>query len=291
MNVQIQQHDREPDMNEIQRKQRIQQTFDTVAPGYDRPALRFFHDSAAHLIEQLQLVGDEQVLDVATGTGAVALSMATCLPEGRVTGIDLSDGMLRRAAAKADERGLGNVVFQAMDMTAPTFPPESFDCATAAFALFFVEDMATCLRGLVDCLKPGGRVLACTFSEDSFAPNVDLFLQRLQAGYGVEPPPLGWKRLCHEDSNRELFAAAGLEAIQVTRRDLSYPLPNAEAWWEVVWNAGFRGLLGQLSEADLDRFRAEHLAEIAALDQGQGVPLRVEVLYVQGRKPTTAGAP
>lgn len=42
-------------MNKNLDKALIRQTFDTVAPGYDRPALCFFHDSAAHLVEQLQL--------------------------------------------------------------------------------------------------------------------------------------------------------------------------------------------------------------------------------------------
>lgn len=271
-------------MDETQRKEFIRQTFNTVAPGYDRPALRFFPESAAQLVELLELAGHEHVLDVATGTGAVALSLAHCLPQGRVTGIDMSEGMLHQAAGKAAARGLGNVVFQAMDMTDLAFPPDRFHCATAAFALFFVDDMAACLRGIVERLRPGGQVMACGFTGASFAPNVDLFLARIE-DYGVEIPPLSWKRLSEPAVNQALLAGAGLEQVRVTTRDLGYPLADAEAWWDVLWYAGFRGLLSQLSEADLARFRAEHLAEIAALDQGQGIPLRVEVIYAQGRKP------
>jgi ubiquinone/menaquinone biosynthesis C-methylase UbiE len=278
-------------MNKILDRERIRQTFDTVAPGYDRPALRFFHDSALQLVAQLGLAGDEQVLDVATGTGAVALALAPCLPRGRVTGIDLSDGMLRQAAAKAGARGLGNVAFQAMDMTELAFPDGHFDAATAAFALFFVDDMAACLQGIVQRLRPGGRVASCVFADGSFSPNDALFRDRL-GRYGIPVPPLGWLRLSQEAANRELFAAAGLVEIEVERRDLSYFLPDAEAWWEVLWNAGYRGLLSQLAEPDLARFRAEHLAEIGALDQGQGVPLHIEVLYARGRKPgPAAGRP
>lgn len=271
-------------MDEAQRKEFIRQTFNTVAPGYDRPALRFFPESAAHLVAQLQLAGHEHVLDVATGTGAVALTLAHCLPGGQVTGIDMAEGMLHQAASKAAERGLGNVVFQAMDMTELDFPPDRFHCATAAFALFFVADMEACLRGIVNRLKPGGQVVACGFSEASFAPNVDLFLARIER-YGVEIPPLSWKRLSDEAVNHALLGAAGLEQIRVTRHDMSYHLADAEGWWDVLWYAGFRGLLSQLSQDDLARFRAEHLAEIAALDQGQGIPLHVEVLYAQGRRP------
>ncbi len=127
-------------MDEAQRRELIRRTFDTVAPGYDRPALRFFQDSAVHMAEQLQLAGDECVLDVATGTGAVALALAQRLPAGHVTGIDMSDGMLDQARRKARSRGLANIDFQAMDMTDLTFPPSRFHCATASFVLFFVQD-------------------------------------------------------------------------------------------------------------------------------------------------------
>lgn len=271
-------------MDEAQRKEFIRHTFNRVASGYDRPALRFFQDSAVHLIEQLELQGDEQVLDVATGTGAVALLLARCLERGHVTGIDMSDGMLEQARLKATAQTLSNISFQSMDMTALDFPVPKFDCASASFALFFVEDMPACLRGIVRQLRPGGRVVVCGFSGPSFAPNVDLFLARIER-YGVVVPPLSWKRLGDEALNQALFAAAGLEDIQIQRRDLSYHLDTSDAWWDVLWYAGFRGLLNQLSASDLERFRTEHLEEISALAVKQGIPLHIEVLYTRGRAP------
>lgn len=271
-------------MDEAQRKEFIRQTFNTVAPGYDRPALRFFHDSAAQLVEQLELTGDERVLDIATGTGAVALALARRLRHGQVLGIDMADGMLQQAAAKAAMHGHANISFRTMDMTALELPVMQYDCATAAFALFFVEDMAGCLRGIVERLKPGGRMMTCGFSEPSFSPNVDLFLARIER-YGVAIPPLGWKRLSDEALNRALFEAVCLEDIRIDRCDLSYRLPDAEGWWDILWYAGFRGLLDQLSETDLCRFRAEHLAEIGSLATAKGIPLQVNVIYTRGRKP------
>lgn len=271
-------------MDEVQRKIFIRDTFNTVAPGYDRPALRFFHLSAEHLAGLFELAGDERVLDVATGTGAVALTLARRLDRGHVTGIDMAEGMLGQAEAKAAAQRLSNVTFQPMGMTALQFPAGCFDCATAAFALFFVEDMSACLRGITTCLKPGGQVLICGFSGPSFSPNIDMFLARIER-YGVTVPPLSWKRLGDEALNAALLAEAGLEDIHVVRRDLSYRLADPEDWWDVLWYAGFRGLLGQLSEEDLRRFRLEHLAEIGALATAQGIPLQVEVVYARGRKP------
>jgi len=264
-------------VDKTQRKEFIRQTFDAVCDGYDNHSLRFFSESAAHLVDQLPLTGSEQVLDVATGTGAVALALAPRLAGGGVTGIDLSPGMLGRAADKAAKRGIANASFLPMDMTALDFPSGHFHCATAAFALFFVDDMEACLRGIVDCLKPGGHVAACSFSEDAFSPYVDLFLEGIER-QGVQIPPMSWKRLATDDALRALYDAAGLKDIRLDRRDLSYRLPNADAWWDVLWNAGFRGLLNQLSESDPARFRAEHLAEISRVSRDWSIPLRVEVL-------------
>ncbi len=87
--------------NSNDRKQMIQQGFDTVAAGYDHPSLSFFPETAKRLVEHLQLNSTDHLLDVCTGTGCVALTAAEKLSQGKVTGIDLSSGMLQQARNKA----------------------------------------------------------------------------------------------------------------------------------------------------------------------------------------------
>ena len=103
-------------MNEQERKVMILATFNTVASGYDNHALRYFADSANHLAKLLNLQGDEHLLDVATGTGSNALTLAQHLPSGQVTGIDFSAGMLQQARAKAELSAIHNADFVEMDM-------------------------------------------------------------------------------------------------------------------------------------------------------------------------------
>jgi hypothetical protein len=138
------------------------------------------------------------------------------------------------------------------------------------------------LKHIAAKVKPGGRVVASSFYEDAFQPNVDLFLERTQR-YGVAPPEFTWKAISTEETFHALYADAGLGDIRIHRHDIGYFLTDAEEWWRVVWYAGFRGLVAQLSEADLIRFKQEHLAEIAALQTPQGIPLRVSVLFASGR--------
>jgi hypothetical protein len=72
--------------------------------------------------------------------------------------------------------------------------------------------------------------------------------------------------------------------IQVERRQMGYFLPDPEAWWQVIWNAGFRRMLAGLSPEALARCREEHLREVAPLRTSDGLWLDVEVLFSSGRR-------
>lgn len=271
-------------MDEQERKEMIRRGFNAASEGYDRPALRFFNISAELQAGHMALVGDEDVLDVATGTGKLALELSRRLPQGRVTGIDLSDGMLDRARTKAESSGLTNAHFLNMDMTTLNFSPERFDVITCAFGIFFVEDMVRQLRHMVEKLKIGGQISLSSFSDNLFHPMADHFLARIET-YGVELPPQSWKRVDDEEKLQNLFQAAGLRAFQVEHHEIGYSLDDVEQWWDIVWFAGFRGLLSQLDSTSLERFRQEHLEEITTLTNSNGLlHLPIKTLYASGRK-------
>jgi len=270
-------------MDEQQRKAILKETFDMVSGGYDSPALRFFPASAKHMTASLGLLGDEHVLDVACGTGNAALALAQALPNGRVTAVDFSPGMLERARRKASSLKIGNIEFVEGDMQNLMFQDTGFDVAVSAFGIFFVENMDAQLLHIASVVKPGGRVMISCFQEDYFHPLKDLFAKRL-VEYGVQMPPQTWKRIATEAGCRELFERAGLTNTRVEKNPLGYYLTGPEQWWEVVWNAGFRRLVGQLVPEDQDRFKREHLAEVEALRSDQGIWLDVGVLLTVGTK-------
>jgi ubiquinone/menaquinone biosynthesis C-methylase UbiE len=269
-------------MDDQQRKAQIQKTFDTVAEGYGTAGMEFFHHAAAHLPNIFKLQGHEHLLDVATGTGIAASAIAPHLPRGKVTGIDLSEGMLAQSRVRAQSLGHNNIELQVMDMQNIGFDDAHFDAANCSFGIFFLPDMQSLLQHIASKVKPGGQVVASSFYQGSFEPNVTLFLQRIQR-YGVEPPVFTWKNISTEEKFHALYSSAGLSDVQIHRHDIGYPLADAEAWWRVIWYAGFRGLVAQLSEAQLAEFKQEHLAEIAALKTEQGIPLNVTALFASGR--------
>ncbi|CAH1205226.1 Ubiquinone/menaquinone biosynthesis C-methylase UbiE [Candidatus Nitrotoga sp. BS] len=232
----------------------------------------------------MRFAGNEHVLDVATGTGSVALACAQRLGAGHVTAIDLSDGMLAKAKVKAQAQQLSNLEFHCRDMEDSTFTVDSFDAACCGFGIFFLPDMEAGLKSIAKHVKPGGAIGISSFTGAVMEPLSQKFIERILT-YGVAIPSLSWKRLDSAEKIRTLYQSAGLEQLYIHTHHVGYHLARFEEWWDILWYSGFRGLLNQLSSSDLARFRPAHQEEIELLADEQGIWLNVEILISVGYKP------
>lgn len=142
---------------------RITEFWSTVASGYDAhggnvaaygsPGYRQWVDALAAALPD----PPADVLDVATGTGYLALAAASL--GHRVTAIDLAPGMLEELAANASDRGL-TVDARLADAVHPDLPPATFDVVTSRHFLWTLRDPATAMANWRRLLRPGGRLLA-----------------------------------------------------------------------------------------------------------------------------------
>jgi ubiquinone/menaquinone biosynthesis C-methylase UbiE len=271
-------------MDKQSRQYKVRETFDSASAGYDKPALRFFSHAADHLADRMQFAGNEHILDVACGTGTVSLACAERLREGRVTGVDLSEGMLEKARAKAAARGLGNLSFQCSDLESMDFGADAFHGACCGFGVFFLPDMEAALRSIARPVRAGGAIGITSFTGEVMEPLSAAFVEGVQA-YGVELPPVSWKRLDDAAKHQALYAAAGIDEVDTHSVQVGYHLAGFDEWWDILWFSGFRGLLNQLSASELAQFRQDHRVEIERLATDQGIWLNVEVLVSVGRKP------
>jgi ubiquinone/menaquinone biosynthesis C-methylase UbiE len=268
-------------MDMQERKYKIKETFNNAAEGYDKPALRFFLVAAEHLADSMRFAGNEHALDVAAGTGSVALACAQRLDTGHVTAIDLSDGMLAKAKVKAQEQQLTNLDFLCLDIEASNLTADSFDAACCGFGIFFLPDMEVGFKAVVKLVKPGGAIGISSFTGAVMEPLSQKFIERILT-YGVAMPSLSWKRLDSVEKIRTLYQSAGLERLHTQTYQVGYHLAGFEEWWDILWYSGFRGLLSQLSSSDLVRFRQAHQEEIELLVDEQGIWLNVEILISVG---------
>ena len=268
-----------------QDKQNAIAVFNLVANHYDNQSMRFFPFCADRLISHLRPAPDAKILDVATGTGAVALAAAQTLgPQGRVQAIDLAENMLTKARANFQRAGLSNIDFHVMDAESLEFKSRYFDNVTCSFGIFFLPDMLAGLTSWRQVLKPGGRVMFTTFSANAFQPLAEMFRQRLET-FGVAIPIENWTQLATEQECHELLEAAGFTETQVIKEQLGYHLNQPDDWWEIIYSSGFRGYLDKLDAEQQGRFRIEHLSEIQSLMTDKGLWLDVETLFSTGVRP------
>jgi demethylmenaquinone methyltransferase/2-methoxy-6-polyprenyl-1,4-benzoquinol methylase len=140
----------------------VRAMFDGIAPRYDLAnhllsgGIDFWwRHRAAEIVKQWQ---PERVLDLATGSGDLALTIARKLPRAAITGADFSPEMLAIAKRKGLQR---TVVADALHLP---FEDASFDCVTVAFGLRNMADWGAALREMARVLSASGHLLVLDFS-------------------------------------------------------------------------------------------------------------------------------
>ena len=167
-----------PYSEEGSKREQVERMFDAISPKYDLLNRLFsLGIDQGWRRKVVRLLGAEPVqhlLDVATGTADLAI-MAAPKAE-RVTGIDISEGMLSHGRVKVTKRQLEKkVTLQQADSTALPFADGTFDAVTVAFGVRNFEDLQ---RGLVEMfrvLKPNGRLFVLEFSKPLHTPMRQLF--------------------------------------------------------------------------------------------------------------------
>jgi demethylmenaquinone methyltransferase/2-methoxy-6-polyprenyl-1,4-benzoquinol methylase len=126
------------------------------------------------LVRSANVDARSAVLDVATGTGDVAIEFARRTNAASITGLDPSVGMLDVAREKLERRGLaGRVELMEGDALSLPFPDGTFDAVTIAFGLRNLPDYAAGVAEMARVLRPGGRLLVLEF----FPPEKGIFLR------------------------------------------------------------------------------------------------------------------
>lgn len=145
--------------------EQVERMFDSIAPAYDfmNSAMtlglhRRWLRKALQEIKDKTPASDPKIIDLATGTGDVAFSLASLFPDARITGVDLSEGMLAVAREKKQQKDGGErIEFVQADCMSLPYPDATFDLLTIAYGVRNFESLERGFREFYRVLRPGGR--------------------------------------------------------------------------------------------------------------------------------------
>lgn len=222
-------------MQAMQEPARIRGMFAAIAGTYDvlNHLLSLNQDKGWRraAVEAVGAARGDRVLDVCTGTGDLALELASAVgDEGRVVATDFCEEMVRLGVPK-DGPGRDAIRFGVADTLHLPFPSDSFSGVTVGFGIRNVADLAAGIRELVRVTRPGGKVAILEFTQ----PGNPLFrfvyyvyfmivlpiLGNLVAGgkrnaYGYLPRSV--LTFPNRDRLREIASEAGLSDVHIVAR-------------------------------------------------------------------------
>src|SRR5450432_1378201 len=154
------------------KKKQVEKMFDRIAFRYD--FLNRFLSAGIDVrwrkkaIRELISLQPKTILDVATGTGDFAITSYQVLKPEKITGIDISEGMLEVGRKKIMKYGLqSQIQLLNGDSEAIFFKDDSFDAVTVAFGVRNFENLEKGLSEIYRVLRPGGKLVILEFSKPS----------------------------------------------------------------------------------------------------------------------------
>lgn len=143
--------------------EQVRSMFNTIAPKYDlmNRLMTFGIDKRwrSITVKTLKKAGVQNVLDIATGTGDLAIKLAKEIDDSHITGIDLSEGMINVGKTKVEQAGLSNrITLATADALQMPFADNSFDAITVAYGVRNFEHLDKGYAEMLRVLRPGGML-------------------------------------------------------------------------------------------------------------------------------------
>jgi ubiquinone/menaquinone biosynthesis methyltransferases len=158
----------------------VKRMFDSIALVYDKLnrilSLGLDKGWRRKGINFLKPFAPQLILDIATGTGDLAIAMRRRLNPQKVIGADISEGMMEVGRKKAKKAGYeDSVFFEYQDCLSLTYPDNSFDAVTAAFGVRNFENIEQGIQEMHRILKPGGHIMILELSSPEYFPMKQLY--------------------------------------------------------------------------------------------------------------------
>jgi SAM-dependent methyltransferase len=243
------------------------------------------------LIEDAEITMRRAVLDVATGPGEPALSIAGLIqPEGKVMGTDPVPQMVDAARRETRRRRLHNLSFEVAFADSLPFPEQTFDAVVSRFGVMFFPSPLDAIREWLRVLQPDGRIATAVWHFVDKNPFHHVVAQVVDRFVAPSPPltdaPDAF-RFAEPGKLQAVLAEAGV--IAPSERLLRFSIRAAlsvEQFWTIrsEMSEKLRTKMAKLSKQQVAELTGEVVKSLSAYSSAGEVNIPAEVLIVSGRK-------
>lgn len=166
--------------DKVAKKEQVADMFNNISKTYD--FLNHFMSLGIDIVWRKKAINElkankpKHILDVATGTGDFAFEALSILKPEKITGVDISRGMLDIAEQKITRRNLGDKFSVKLgDSEQLPFADNEFDAVTVAYGVRNFENLEAGMADIFRVLKPGGKVVVLEFSKPRAFPVKQLY--------------------------------------------------------------------------------------------------------------------
>ncbi|MFE3187693.1 class I SAM-dependent methyltransferase [Nocardia sp. NPDC059240] len=205
--------------------------WDQVAEGYDAVVSEMMRPFAIHALGLAELSPRDRIIDVATGTGVLALLAAPRVRE--VVAVDFAADMIRRLRLAVMQGGIGNVLTGVGDGQELRYAGDTFDAAFSMFGVMFFPDRGRGFAELCRVVRPGGTAVVSSWAPITESPLMTLLFEAFQAGIpGFPAPRSNPESLENPDVFEKEMLAAGFEDVAVHAHAEAFSYDSAEQMWD-----------------------------------------------------------
>jgi arsenite methyltransferase len=242
------------------------------------------HNRAIAIFDYTTLSAGQSILDVATGTGNIAIEAANRVSaNGSVVGIDIATELLKIAQRKIQANNLSNIRLIEVDVETYQAEAHQFDAIFCSYAIVLFTNLPAIFTNWYRFLKPGGFIAFTCSSEDSYFAS---FIGEVCAKHGILLPNLH-EPLGRPDRIQSLLTQAKFSQVEIHSRQLgSYlTLEKAQSRWDGRFWLHINNPLRELAPEIVHQIKASYDEAMVLLETAQGVWHEELIYYVVARKP------